>query len=202
MRLITSAGRTGSDWHSVSMELRTPRLLVRDWREADAQAALDIQGRPEVMRWLGDGEPRLATDLDDARSRIQRWRSLDEPPLGFWAVEVHDGGDLEGRVIGSVLLVRLPGDTEVEIGWHLHPDAWGRGYAAEAARPVLERGLAAGLARIHAVTHLTNHRSQSVCRKLGMRHLGVTERWYESPSEHFVRTAGDPAPPAGTVTEP
>ena len=74
----------------------------------------------------------------------------------------------------------------MEIGWHLHPDAWGHGYAAEAASAVLRHGFEAGLEEINAVTHLTNDRSQAVCRRIGMEHRGVVERWYEEPSEHFV----------------
>jgi RimJ/RimL family protein N-acetyltransferase len=167
--------------------IETERLRIRDWTPDDAPAALDIQSRVEVMRWLGDGPPQLCTDLDDARARIERWRGRDDPPLGYWAIEVADDGDLHGRVIGSVLLVPLPnGDGAVEIGWHLHPDAWGHGYASEAARAVLARGFAGGLEEIHAVTHLGNDASQAVCRRIGMEHRGVVERWYDEPSEHFV----------------
>jgi len=167
--------------------IETERLRIRDWTLDDATVALDILSRVEVMKWLGDGPPNLCVDLDDARSRIERWRGLDEPPLGFWAVEVADDGPLNGRVIGSVLLVHLPnGDGAVEIGWHLHPDAWGQGYASEAARAVLARGFAGGLEEINAVTHLTNGPSQAVCRRIGMEHRGVVDLWYDEPSEHFV----------------
>jgi len=169
--------------------LPTERLTIRDWTPEDAPAALDITSRVEVMKWLGDGPPQLSADLEEARERIERWRSREDPPLGYWAIEVADGGPLHGRVIGSVLLVALPnGDGEVEIGWHLHPDAWGRGYASEAARAVLQRGFEGGLEEIHAVTHLGNEPSQAVCRRIGMEHRGVTHQWYVEPSEHFVAT--------------
>lgn len=191
------------------MLIETARLRIRDWTPADAPTALDIQSRVEVMQWLADGPPNLCTDLDDARARIERWRGCDDPPLGFWAIEVADRGSLHGRVIGSVLLVPLPNgdgaaeprgseatDREVEIGWHLHPDAWGQGYASEAARAVLAHGFEGGLEEINAVTHLTNGPSQAVCRKIGMEHRGVVERWYEEPSEHFLLTRQDWARPA------
>ena len=169
------------------MLLETERLKIRDWTLDGAPVVLDILSRVEVVKWLGDGPLQLCPDLDGARERILRWRGRDDPPLGYWAIEVTDGGPLHGRVIGSVLLVPLPeGDGEVEIGWHLHPDAWGRGYASEAAQAVLEHGFAGGLGEIHAVTHLTNERSQAVCRRIGMEHRGVTHKWYVEPSEHFV----------------
>lgn len=171
------------------MLIETERLRIRDWTLDDAPAALDIQGRVEVMKWLGDGPVVVCTDLDDARARIGRWRARADPPLGYWAIEVIDGSALDGRVIGSAILVPLPnGDGEVEIGWHLHPDAWGHGYATEAARAVLAHGFAAGLEEINAVTHLANGPSQAVCRRLGMEHRGVVERWYAEPSEHFCLT--------------
>lgn len=171
------------------MLLETPRLRIRDWTLDDAPTVLDIHSRIEVVQWLDDGPPNLCRDLDGAITRIQRWRGRDEPPLGQWAIEVTDDGPLHGRAIGSVMLLRLPnGDGEVEIGWNLHPDAWGRGYASEAARAVLQHGFEAGLEEIHAVTHLTNGPSQAVAHRIGMEHRGVTHRWYVEPSEHFCAT--------------
>jgi RimJ/RimL family protein N-acetyltransferase len=95
-------------------------------------------------------------------------------------------GSAVGRWSGSVLLKPLPdGAGEIEIGWHLHPDSWGRGLATDAARALLARGFALGLAEIWAVTHLDNERSVRVCEKFGMRLLGVTHRWYHEPSRMF-----------------
>ncbi len=174
------------------MLLETDRLRIRDWRIDDATVALDILSRVEVVKWLGDGEPVLMKDLDEAVERIGTWLLRDDPPCGFWAVEVTDDGPLAGRLIGSVLLLPLPnGEGEVEVGWHLHPDAWGHGYASEAGRAVLGHGFAGGLAEIHAVTHLTNYPSQGVCRKIGMTDRGVVEKWYDDPSQHFTITRAE-----------
>ncbi|MCX6396517.1 MAG: GNAT family N-acetyltransferase [Propionibacteriales bacterium] len=173
------------------MFLATERLLIRDWTIDDAPTALDILSRVEVVRWLADGEPVLMKDLAEAQERIGTWLMRDDPPCGFWAVEVTDGGPFHGRVIGSVLLVPLPNNEhgEVEIGWHLHPEAWGHGFAPEAARAVLAHGFDGGLPEIHAVTHLTNEPSMAVARKIGMEHRGVVHTWYAESSQHFVLTA-------------
>jgi hypothetical protein len=73
-----------------------------------------------------------------------------------------------GVPAGTVLLKPLPdGAGEIEIGWHLHPDSWGRGLATEAAQPLLARGFAHGLEEIWAVTDPENRRSARVCEKLG-----------------------------------
>jgi RimJ/RimL family protein N-acetyltransferase len=170
---------------------RTTRLTIRPWRTEEAPRLLDILSRVEVARWLGDGDPQLMKDLDEARAAIVRYEERSRtPPLGFWAVELRE----TGQVVGSVLLLTLPNaeDGEVEIGWHLHPDSWGRGYASEAAAAVLRRGFDGGLPEIHALTHLDNWPSQGVARRIGMEPVGVLEKWYDGPSQVFraVRPAG------------
>lgn len=169
------------------MELTTDRLLIRPWRHEEAARLLDILSRLEVVRWLGDGEPKLMEDLDEAHERIDRYTARDVPPLGMWAVE-----RVEDRVVvGTVLLMTLPDaeHDEVEIGWHLHPDSWGRGYATEAARAVLGHAFAAGLPEVIAVSHTDNYASQAVMRRLDMEDRGITDKWYEEESAYFVMTA-------------
>jgi RimJ/RimL family protein N-acetyltransferase len=163
--------------------LETERLTLRPYVAADAPHVLAVQSRVEVVRWLDDGPPRLITDLDGARAWISRHASA-EPPYATWAIVPHE----VGHPVGSCLLAEIPtSDGLVQIGWHLHPDAWGHGYAAEAARAVLEHGLGTlQLSEIRALTHLDNHASMAVARRIGMRHLGVTHDWYEGPSEVFL----------------
>lgn len=169
------------------MQVETERLLIRPWRHEEAPRMLDIQSRIEVMRWLGDGEPVLMKDLDEAHARIDKYAGKSAPPLGQWAIERL--GD--GTVVGTTALLTLPNaeDGEVEIGWHLHPDSWGYGYATEAARAVLAHGFAGGLPEIIAVSHTNNEASKAVMRRLGMEDRGVVEKWYDDPSACFVMTA-------------
>ncbi|MCW2759629.1 MAG: Acetyltransferase, ribosomal protein N-acetylase [Nocardioidaceae bacterium] len=170
------------------MIAETDRFVVRPWRLDEAPRLLDLLGRIEVAKWLGDGEPVLMKDLAEARDRVHRYeeRSL-VSPLGVWAVVPHD----TGVPAGTVLLVELPnGAGEVEVGWHLHPDAHGKGYATESARLVLDRGFGNGLPEVYATTHLGNHPSQAVCRRLGMEDLGEMVRWYDVPSQIFRVTRG------------
>ena len=169
------------------MHLETPRLTIRPWSHDEADRVLDIQSRMEVVKWLGDAEPVLMKDLDEAHERIDRYhRRSEAPPLGFWAVEVRE----TGVVAGSVLLLTLPNadDGEVEVGWHLHPDSWGHGYATEAATAVITHSFDAGLPEIYAITHTTNAASQAVCRRLGLDDLGVMEKWYEGESRVYRTT--------------
>jgi RimJ/RimL family protein N-acetyltransferase len=85
-----------------------------------------------------------------------------------------------------VLFKPLPnGVGEVEVGWHLHPDSWGHGYATEAASAVIERGFAAGVPEVYAVVRPGNEASMAVCRRLGMAPLGRLSRWYDVELEAF-----------------
>jgi RimJ/RimL family protein N-acetyltransferase len=152
--------------------LRTERLRVRPWTAADDDLArlADLYGREEVLRWLG-GLP-----VPSPVGLVERWaqvHALDER-YGAWAVERPDG-----VVAGTVLFKPLPdGVGEVEVGWHLHPDSWGRGYATEAARAVIERGFDAGVPEVYAVVRPGNDASVAVCRRLGMAPIGRLRRWY------------------------
>ena len=62
------------------------------------------------------------------------------------------------------------------MGWHLHPDAWGHGYATEAARALVAREFAAGTSEIYAVVSPGNEPSMAVCRRLGMDARGPAHR--------------------------
>ena len=171
--------------------IRTERLLLRRWRESDLDAYFDIHSRWEVMRWLGNA-PRVVADLDEARARLAVRAAPDPagPPYGVWAVCEPD----VDRPWGSVLLKPLewsahvdpkPEHRDVEIGWHLHPDVWGRGWASEGGAAMLERGRAAGLAPIYAITYPGNEPSQRVCARLGMTHLGQTDVYDDRTFELF-----------------
>ena len=171
------------------MVFRTGRLLIRQWTEqpGDLARVLDIYSRWEVARWLG-ANPRVLTDLAEARLAVRRWRALHAEHggrYGCWAV-VANGSGPDGVPAGSVLFKPLPnGAGEVEVGWHLHPDSWGRGYATESARGVVERGFAGGLSSVYAVVRPDNVASLAVCHRLGMTPLGITERWYGVPVQAF-----------------
>ena len=158
--------------------LKTERLVVRPWRVDEAGRFFDLHSHIEVVRWWG-GTPMR--DRREAVELIELYmaRLAADPRFGAWAV-VERSSDTPA---GTVLLKPLPdGDGEIEIGWHLHPDSWGRGLASEAARALLARAFEYGLKEVWAVTHPNNRRSAAVCKRIGMRLLGVTHRWYHEPS--------------------
>ena len=161
-------------------ELRTARLRLRPWTTCrdDLARLVDLYGRAEVTRWLGGTPSVTPVEL------VARWRTVAEADgrFGVWALELAD----TGTVAGTVLLKPLPdGVGEVEVGWHLHPDSWGRGYATEAARAVITRAFEAGLPEVYAVVRPGNTASVAVCTRLGMTPLGRMRRWYDVELDAF-----------------
>jgi RimJ/RimL family protein N-acetyltransferase len=159
--------------------LCTGRLRLRPWTTAPADLTrmTDLYGREEITRWVGGTPSVPPVEL------VSRWatvHALDERH-GVWAIERPDG-----VVAGTVLFKPLPnGVGEVEVGWHLHPDSWGHGYATEAARAVIDRGFSAGVPEVYAVVRPGNAPSMAVCRRLGMTALGRLRRWYDVELEAF-----------------
>ncbi|PJI94663.1 GNAT family N-acetyltransferase [Luteimicrobium subarcticum] len=167
--------------------LLTPRLVLRPWDPsdpADVDFLFDTYSRWDVQRYIGR-VPRVMEDRAEAVTLARRWSDTAyQQPLGIRAVTRAS----DGQRLGSVLLKPIPASGtadppqpsgDVEIGWHLHPDAWGHGYATEAASAVLAAGFASGLDRVVAVTHPDNVASQAVCRRLGMRSLGLSDAYYD-----------------------
>jgi RimJ/RimL family protein N-acetyltransferase len=166
----------------------TERLTVRQWNAADQDRAFDLYSRWEVAQWLGS-TPRAFEKPEEAAGFIERCRLRGvDPRFGAWALERRD----MGVVAGTVLLLPMTdadGATDVvEVGWHLHPDSWGRGFATEAARGALTKGFADGLPEIRAVVRPDNERSAAVCRRLGMTDTGLTDRWYGMTLMEFRMT--------------
>jgi len=179
----------------VVAELRSARLRLRGWTPGDVDFLFDLHSRWEVQRFIGL-VPRVMTDRAEAQERLDSsWADPLPAPLGVWAVAHED----DGRLLGVLMLKGIPasGPTtpllpsgDVEIGWHVHPDAWGHGYATEAAGLVLRHALDAGLPRVVAVTNPQNTASQRVCRRIGMTHEGRTDRCCNAICELFTAVPG------------
>ncbi len=170
-------------------DLTTARLSLRRFTIADVDFVFDMYSRWEVQRFLGL-VPRVMTERAEAEERVARYASLEHPVHGVWAVT----DAVDGRRLGALLLKPLPASApetplppsgDIEIGWHMHPDAWGHGYASEAARAVLDHAFDSGLARVLAVTRRDNVASQAVARRIGMRNDGSTTKYYNTSCELF-----------------
>ncbi|REK89277.1 N-acetyltransferase [Streptomyces inhibens] len=145
-------------------ELRTARLVLRGWREADLEPWAAMNADPEVRAYFPDVLTREQSEASVAAFQAD----LDERGWGWWAVEVLATGEFIGFTGLDPVDEDMP-FTGVEAGWRLARPAWGYGYATEAATAALAFGFASlELPEILAVTAATNLRSQAVMRRIGM----------------------------------
>jgi RimJ/RimL family protein N-acetyltransferase len=149
------------------MTIETPRLVLRDWTEADIEPFIRHLNVEPVMRWLGGvrtPEQQAAT----VRERFIAWQ--EERGFTFWAVERKADGALLGFCglkIGDD--AGSPVEGELEIGWRLRQDAWGQGYAKEAATASLDFAFGPlAASRVVALTVGGNEASWGLMERLGM----------------------------------
>jgi RimJ/RimL family protein N-acetyltransferase len=149
------------------IELRTERLLLRQWRNDDLDALAPTYADPEVMRYIRDGAVQSRAETAEHLARIrQHW---DEHGFGLFAAELLETGELIGWV-GLVVPHFLPEVMPaVEIGWRLARSFWGAGLATEGARAALRFGLVdQGLERLVSIRQVENVRSARVMEKIGL----------------------------------
>ena len=163
-------------------ELKTDRLILRQWRTDDLDGWAAMNADPAVREYFSE----VLTRDQSAESLAYFRDELAQRGWGWWAVEVIETGEFVGMAGLDPVDEGLPFDG-VEIGWRLARSAWGHGYATEAARAVLAFGFETlGLNEILAIAAVGNERSHAVMRRLGMSH---------DPADDF----DDPTTPAGPL---
>jgi RimJ/RimL family protein N-acetyltransferase len=159
--------------------LRTPRLILRGFRAEDLDAFAAMQANPEVMRYLGTGQPRSRAETWDGMARVMGQWAL--RGIGQFALEHAETGQFAGRA-GILHPLDWP---EPELAYSLDQRFWRQGLASEAAGAIRDWAFAT-----HALPHLAsfilpgNAASAAVARRLGAVHtgdvhiLGLTaDRW-------------------------
>jgi RimJ/RimL family protein N-acetyltransferase len=167
----------------MAKELVTERLVLRPWNVGDAAAALGAYGDAQVARWLAPAMDQVA-DEGAMRLVLQQWVAEDArmvTPAGRWAIESRE----DGRLIGGATLLPLPPDDEFEVGWQLHPDAWGHGYAAETGLALARWAFDQGIEQVIAVVRPANSRATATVRRIGMEWVGETEKYHSLRLQQF-----------------
>jgi RimJ/RimL family protein N-acetyltransferase len=170
------------------VRLETERLILRDWREEDWPRFWAGINTPAVMRWLGGllGDDGMAA----TRARVESCTAANG--FCFWVVERR----VDGEILGFCGLKRAdaPGSSvtgEMEVGWLLREDAWGKGYAREAATAALDAAFDKfGADQVVALTVIENEASWGLMERLGMRRreeLDYADTRFEPPiRDHIV----------------
>ena len=146
--------------------VETARLALRNWRPGDREQFLHHLNTANVMRWLGGVQDEATANA--ALDRIDGFQR--DYGHTFWIVERRDDREL----LGFCGLKRVNADNtsmtgEFEIGWRLREDAWGRGYAREAASASLDLAFTRCAApHVVALTVAGNRASWTLMERLGM----------------------------------
>jgi RimJ/RimL family protein N-acetyltransferase len=143
-------------------ELITERLLMRGWRDEDFEPWAAILGDPLVARGLGQ---------DAGMTPFEAWRDM-VIMAGHWALKGYGNWVLEerdsGELVGRAGLYYPPDWPELEVGWTVAREHWGKGYAPEAARAAAAWGTEhLRLRHIVSLIHPSNEQSIRVAEKLG-----------------------------------
>lgn len=161
------------------LPLLTERLELRDFREDDVDAVHGWAGDPEVVRFMcwGPNTPELTREF------LQRkFAERTGDPRRTWDLAVVRRDT--GRVIGSVGLRLDPPRRQAALGYCYAQEAWGQGFATEAAAEMLRFAFEdLELHRIHAATDTRNGGSIRVLDKIGMRQEGCLRRHVQMRGE-------------------
>jgi len=178
------------------MFARTQRLTLRPGWPEDAPAVARAIGHEAVVRMLAKAP--WPYRLADAQAFLSRPRSASE---AFFLILSHE--EPYPRPIGGIGLA--PDEEGHELGYWLAPEAWGRGYATEAGRAVVEIARhALGLRRLQSGHFLDNPASGQVLQKLGFRATGKVKGRYSAgrgaiaPCRLFELDLGEEADAADT----
>lgn len=147
------------------MELTTSRLALREFVEADAPFIVDLLNQPSFLRFIGDKKVRT---VEDARKYIQTGplETYKRYGFGLYLVQLKD----TNKPIGMCGLVKRDTLHDPDLGFAFLPEAWGKGYAFEAASAVLEHTRdALKLSHILAITNPDNDPSIKLLSRLGFQ---------------------------------
>jgi RimJ/RimL family protein N-acetyltransferase len=157
------------------MELRTPRLLLRQMKPSDLDAWCEMNADPEVRRYF----PKVNT-REDSTGEFTRIRdSIAQRGWGMWAAEVPGVFPFIGFIGLNAPGFEAPWQPAVEIGWRLARSAWGNGYATEGASAALQFAFEhLALPQVIAMSVEPNTPSHRVMERIGM------SRWHGMEFDH------------------
>lgn len=164
--------------------LITPRLRLEPLDDKHLDALYRLNSDPVVMRYI-TGRPDTPADTQSMIDRVKtRWAELG---YSWWGFVRRDDGELIG--CGCIQHLNRDPNGPLETGWRLRQEAWGRGYASEAARHMVGWAFATlKPALVCAVCQPENTPSSTVMERLGMRYSGMG-RWYDMDCKRYDITA-------------
>ena len=157
--------------------IQTPRLTLRPFLRQDEAAAVTLLRHRQVMATY------MLPDLteEEARALFSRFVKLSRATDRFVRAVC-----LENRLIGWLNDTGIEGDA-IELGWVIHPDHWGKGYATEAVTAAIGQLRREGFGCVYAGAFRENAASIRVMQKCGMHLLDKTEQLeYRGKTHHCI----------------
>lgn len=150
-----------------SILLETERMYFRQFRAEDASLLFELDADPEVMRYITKGQPTpLARIQNEFIPRFLEYYKQ-SPPRGFWAAHLRASGEFIGWFH---LRPDKISPEEMELGYRLRRNVWGRGLATEGSLALIRKGFQEwGCETISARTMVGNFASRRVMEKAGLR---------------------------------
>ena len=166
----------------VQVFLESERLALRRFTGDDAGDLFELDGDPEVMRFLTGGRPTPRdVILDQTLPRFLRSYERFER-FGVWAAIERSTGEFLGWFEFHPPEGRGP--EEAELGYRLRRAAWGKGYATEGSRALIRKGFTElGVRRVVAETMSVNAASRRVMEKAGLTHVRTFHQEWPEPIE-------------------
>ncbi len=140
-------------------------MILRDWRDDDVEAWVQMNADPRVAEFLRG--PYSREHSESAAAGIRR--ELHNNGYGWWAVEVRGGPPFAGAIVLQAVPFAAPFAPAYEIGWRFAFGSWGHGYATEGATAALRHAFdRLRWPEVVAFTAQTNLRSRRVMERLQM----------------------------------
>jgi RimJ/RimL family protein N-acetyltransferase len=156
----------------VKILLETERLVLRQFTADDVDNLVELDSDPEVMHFITGGRSTPRGEIEDEVLPAFLEYYERNGGYGFWAAEEKT----TGRFVGWFHL-RPPENAapdELELGYRLRRSAWGKGYATEGSRALIDRGFGElGAQRVVASTMVVNVASRRVMEKAGLRFVRI-----------------------------
>jgi len=152
--------------------IETERLNLRAWTGKDREAFALIAHEPEVVLWLNNGRPLPADRIDGFIARqVENQR---ERGWCRWALELREPGEIDPHGIVGFCGFGCNLAPDIELGWTLLPQLWGRGLATEAGHAALRYGFdVVGFPLVYSAILPENAASRAVADKCGLVLDGV-----------------------------
>ncbi|MEK4534636.1 GNAT family protein [Peribacillus butanolivorans] len=161
--------------------LETERLILREITKEDAEGIFACFSNENVTRYYGQ---ETLESIEEAEKFVDFFSNNYNEKRGIrWGIEKKETKGIIGTIGFNAW---LPKHKRAEIGYEIHPEQWGKGYASEAVSRVLTYGFdVMNLTRIGAVVFLNNEASNKLLTNIGFQKEGVLKKYmYQNGVAH------------------